>query len=450
MSPAEGGRRRPLIAPDLPQASRAAVRGGILGNFVDQFDIFLPVVALGPALRSLAGPGAVSATAAYVVMATLIGRPLGAIIFGRVSDLYGRTATTRLAIGGTAACTVGIALVPTYREIGLWSIGLVIALRFIGGVFLAGEYSSAIPLAMEWSRPRERGKASGLIMAMSPSAQATIALATLGLLSVLGPQAYASWGWRLSFLAGAAASIAMLVYYSRRVADAPVQHRAAAETDGPRPGLADVLFGRWAGGFWQIFGLMTGLWIMTNLTVIVLTQRLTSDVHLPASGVALAMAIASLGQAIVMALAGHWSTLLGRRRFFVIWGLVGAIGGPLLWWWILDSAGSAVAAGIGAALLQVVTVTAYGPVGAYINERFPVSVRATAYGTAYSLSIVAPALYPYYLPSLERLLGHQGAPLALLVLGGLLVAGCGARGPRLSPTELDVDLETVTSRVGAR
>lgn len=441
---------RPLIAPEMPRASRSAVRGGIWGNFVDQFNIFLPVTALGPALPSLAGPGLVGATAAYVVMATLVGRPLGAMVFGRISDLVGRTATTRVAIAGTAACTLGIALVPTHEQIGGWAIGLVIALRFVGGVFLAGEYTSAIPLAMEWSRPRDRGRASGLIMAMSPSAQATIALATLVLLTVLGPETYAAWGWRLSFLAGAAASLVMLVYYTRRVADAPVQHRSVTADTEPRPGLREVLLGSWAGPFWQVFGLMTGLWIMTNMTVIVLAQRLVSDVGLTAAGVALAMAIASIGQAVMMALAGHWSTALGRRRFFVLWGSVALLAGPLLWWWITGSAGTAVAAGLAAAALQMVTVTAYGPVGAYINERFPTAVRATAYGTAYSLSIVVPALYPYYLPTLEAWWGRQGAPMVLLALGAVLVVGCGAWGPRLSASELDADLETVARRAVGR
>lgn len=435
--------QRPLIAPELPRASRAAVRGGIGGNFVDQLNIFLPVTALAPALPTLAGPGLVGATAAYVVMATLIGRPVGAMVFGRISDLVGRTATTRVAIAGTAACTMGIALVPTHEQIGAWAIGLVIALRFIGGVFLAGEYTSAIPLAMEWSRPRERGRASGLIMAMSPSAQATMALATLLLLTVLGPETYAAWGWRMSFLAGAAASLVMLVYYTRRVADAPLQHRTTEVTDEPRPGVRDLFVGRWAGPFWQVFGLMSGLWIMTNMTVIVLAQRLVGDVGLTASGVALAMAIASIGQAVVMAMAGHWSTLLGRRRFFILWGSAALVAAPALWWWVTGSAGSALAAGLGSAALQMVTVTAYGPVGAYLNERFPTAVRATAYGTAYSLSIVVPALYPYYLPTLEVWWGHQAAPMVLLGIGAALVAGCGARGPRLAPADLDHDLESV-------
>ncbi|MDO5698688.1 MAG: MFS transporter [Dermatophilus congolensis] len=453
--------RRRFIASDLPAPGRAAVKGGILGNYVDQINIFLPVTALAPALPALAGPNAIASSVAFVVMATLLGRPVGALIFGRISDAVGRTATTRVAIAGTAACTFAIALIPDHTRIGAASMALVIALRFIGGVFLAGEYTSAIPLAMEWSRPRERGKASGLIMSMAPWAQATIAAVTVGLLLGLGPAEYAAWGWRMSFAAGGLASVAMLVYYTRHVADAPEFHRptpgpaapAAPTPDmaGPaRVGLRDLFFGCWAGPFWQVFALMSGLWIMTNMTVIVLTGRMVTDVGLTATQASAAMVIASIGQAVVMAFTGHLSSRIGRRRFFVVWGLLALLAGPALWWWITSSSHGWVMAGFAAAALHIVTVCAYGPVGAYINERFPTSVRATAYGTAYSLSIVIPALYPYYLPAMERMLGHVGAPVALLALGAVLVAGAGRLGPRLSPAELDAPLEVVANRHGPR
>ncbi|MHB1235141.1 MAG: hypothetical protein ACYCZK_05665, partial [Microbacteriaceae bacterium] len=39
----------------LPLAARRAVRGGILGNYVDQFDIFLPIIALAPVAAQLFG-----------------------------------------------------------------------------------------------------------------------------------------------------------------------------------------------------------------------------------------------------------------------------------------------------------------------------------------------------------------------------------------------------------
>ena len=75
--------RQHLLAADLPAPGRAAVTGGVWGNYVDQLNIFLPVTALAPALPTIAGRDAVASTVAFVVMATLIGRPLGAMIFGR-------------------------------------------------------------------------------------------------------------------------------------------------------------------------------------------------------------------------------------------------------------------------------------------------------------------------------------------------------------------------------
>ena len=185
--------RRAGLVPGLPPAGRAAVRAGVVGNYVDQINIFLPVVALAPALATLAGPHAGVTAGAVVTVATLLGRPIGAMLFGRIADRVGRTRTTQLAIGGTAACSLAIAAVPTHESIGVAAITAVVVLRFVGGAFLAGEYTSAIPLAMEWSVPRRRGLVSGLIMSMAPWAQSTIAFTTLGLLTVLGPQAYAAW-----------------------------------------------------------------------------------------------------------------------------------------------------------------------------------------------------------------------------------------------------------------
>jgi hypothetical protein len=82
--------------------------------------------------------------------------------------------------------------------------------------------------------------------------------------------------------------------------------------------------------------------------------------------------------------------------------------------------------------LQVVTVSGYGPVGAYLAERFPTAVRSSGYGMSYSLSIVLPALYPYYLPPLQNMLGEHGAIAILLILAGLLVLTGGLTGPETS------------------
>ncbi|KGN37214.1 MFS transporter [Knoellia subterranea] len=431
--------------------ARAAVRAGVVGNYVDQFNIFLPVVALAPALATVAGPHAAVTAGALVIVATLLGRPVGSMVFGQIADRIGRTRTTKIAIAGTAACSLAIAAVPAHSVIGAWAITVIIALRFIGGAFLAGEYTSAIPLAMEWSRPRRRGLFSGLIMSMAPLAQASIAFATVGLIAALGMADYAAWGWRIVFVIGGTASLALLAYYSANVVDAPDTVAARSTRPARKFSLArelrTVLGGPHAGAFWQMFGLMTGLWLMTNMVVINLTGRLAKDLGLTGDRVATVMGVAALCQAVVMACTGHLSSLLGRRRFFVMWGLMAAAAGPALWYATMTTGALAPALGVG--LLQILTVCGYGPVGAYLCERFPAGVRSTGYGTAYSLSIIAPALWPFWMPHLEGVLGHDGAVLVVLAVGGLLVAGWGSLGPRLAPADLDRPVEVVAHRPSA-
>ena len=252
----------------MPPEGRAALRAGVVGNWIDNIHVFLPLTALAPAMAVLAGPSASASMGAFVVIAMLLGRPLGGMIFGRISDRLGRTRTTRLAIAGTATCAGLIAVMPTHQLIGAWTIGLILLLRFLGGIFVAGEYSAAIPLAMEWSSPKKRGLASGVILSMAPWAQASIAFAVAVMLAALGPDRYAAWGWRILFVIGAAMSIGMIIYYSRRVCDAPLLHRTHDSRDAwktPTPGVREVIAGAWAPAFWQVFTLMTGLWLLTDI-----------------------------------------------------------------------------------------------------------------------------------------------------------------------------------------
>lgn len=412
-----------LRVPDDPRR-RHAVRGGIFGNFVDQFDIFLPVIALAPAASTLLGAGNMVATAGLVFTATLIGRPLGAAIFGPVADRVGRTAVTKVALAGIAATTLLIAAVPGHDVLGGGTVALILALRFLGGVFLGGEYSSAVPLAMEWSAPRRRGLASGLIMAMSPCANAVIAAIVLLLLGVLDPASYAAWGWRVPFVVGGLLALVMLRYYRRQVEDAPVVTHV-----GPRRSpLRDILAGRDRPVFLQTFTLMTGLWLLTYMAIPTLTSELTRSAVFDGRGVTLTLLCATVVSAVAMAFCGHLSTLVGRRRFFVGFGVMAAVLAPVCFLSVFAVQGAVAVVALCAAL-QVVTVSVYGPVGAYLSERFSGGVRSSGYGLGYSLSIVVPALYPYYLPPLQQALGTYNAVAAVLVVAGLLVAAGGFWGP---------------------
>ncbi|MEV8254735.1 MFS transporter [Rhodoglobus sp. NPDC076762] len=426
-------------APKLPIGTKRAVRGGIFGNYVDQFDIFLPVIALAPASAQLFGSDNLVGNAGLIFVATLLGRPIGAAIFGSISDRIGRTATTKVALLGVALTTLLIALVPDHTVLGGGTLAAILLLRFVGGIFLGGEYTSAIPLAMEWSRPERRGLVSGLIMWMSPWANASIAGMVFVLQSVLDAAAYNQWGWRTLFILGSLLAFTMLFYYRARVEESPQWQRPLQRTNP----LKEILVGRDRRALWQVFIMMSGLWLLTNMAIPVLAGQLGSGAGaLGATGtldgrtLSFAMMIGTAASALTMAACGHLSTFTGRRRFFMGFGALTAAAGPLAFLAVFaaPSLGQLV---LGVIVLQVVTVSAYGPVGAYLVERFPTSVRASGYGVGYSLSIVIPALYPYYLPALQSVLGQQGAVAALLALGGVLIAAGAFLGPETARVDLD-------------
>lgn len=410
----------------LPETTRArrAVRGGVVGNYIDQFDIFVPVIALAPASAELFGADNLARAAGLVFVATLLGRPIGAAVLGPVSDRLGRSRTTTIALAGVAVTTLLIATVPGHALLGAGSLITVVLLRFAGGVFLGGEYSAAVPLAMEWSRPRRRGLVSGVIMAMSPCANATIAALTLMLLWLIGPTAYAAWGWRVPFVLGGLLAVALAVYYRRHVVDVPGERRRSRHNP-----LCRVLTGPESRTLARVVVLMTGLWLMTDMAIPVLTTSLSARGGLSSGTISLTMLCATAVSAVAMAAAGHLSTGIGRARFFLIFGLVAAIAAPLTYAAAFGVSSLGTVIGL-VTLLQVVTVSAYGPIGAYLAERFPAATRSSGYGIGYSVSIVLPALYPFYLPVLKGQLGVHGGPVALLVLAGALVAVGGLLGAR--------------------
>ena len=73
-------------AAQMPPAGRAALRAGGVGNWVDNIHVFAPLMALAPALPELAGPGQDLAAGSLIVVAMLLGRPIGGMLLGRVAD----------------------------------------------------------------------------------------------------------------------------------------------------------------------------------------------------------------------------------------------------------------------------------------------------------------------------------------------------------------------------
>ncbi|WP_427016172.1 MFS transporter [Pseudarthrobacter sp. P1] len=428
----------------LDQQRRGALRGGVFGYYVDQFDIFLPIITLAPAMSYFNGAGTSPETAALfsslIFISTLVARPLGAAVFGNFADKTGRRLTTLIAIGGFGVATLLMALLPGYATMGHFGLFALIALRFIGGFFLGGEYSIAIPLAMEWSPKERRGPLSGMITSMASVANVTLALITFVLLSIMpaaGPEsAYAVWGWRIPFVAGAVLAFCLFLYYRNNVHDTP-DFETAEKSESPFKALFAGVHRR---SLVQIFILMTGMWILSNLSNAVLTGRLKADAHIPDQTVSLIMSIAPLVTAGCFIAAGFISQKVGRRTFYRWYAVLIIVVAPVMYVLAMTVGVTNIPlAAVLAVLVQVSSLCVFAPVGAYLSERFPSSIRASGYGVGYSLAVILPAFYEFYIKALGNIMPDRFAVASLICLAGVLVWIGATMGPETKDVNLADD-----------
>lgn len=430
-------------APRRPDNATVATRGAFYGFFVDMFDIYLPVVALAPAIEYFLSPQMSPATATLVTAvmfaATLVGRPLGALVFGPYADRRGRKRATLVAVGGFGALTVVIGCLPGYETWGMTSVVLFVALRLVVGIFVGGEYTAASPLAMEAAPKEKRGLYGAVIMTGFPLAFVTMSLLTFVVLEIApadGPGSpYLVWGWRIPFFVGGILAAAFCVYFARHVEESEL---FVSGGGGGSP-LRNLSRGQDLRNFLQVFVLMTGFWLSLNTVSAVLPNLLGSELGFGEGQTTLLLVVAFALVPVGQIGLGLLSQRIGRRRVIIGWSVITAIAGTGLYAALLIGRPGLLGALVLTAALTILVVSVWGLATTYINERFRTGVRASGFGLGYSLAVVLPSFYVFYQRGLETLLPQALTVLPLLVIACVFTAAGAALGPETKDVDFSVD-----------
>ena len=429
----------------LDERKRSAIRGAFFSEFIDLFDIYLPAVILAPVLAFFQpahlSEGMEGIMASLVFVTTLLGRPIGAVLFGLIADRIGRRTASIYSVSGFGILTLLIALLPGYQTIGISSYLLLILLRFLDGICLGGGYTGSIPLAFEYSRKEQRGLVGGIIMTGFPFAFVTInllAMLTFRIFPLAGVDSpYAQWGWRIPFIVGAVLAGVLAYYYISKVSESELWLTETPANATKLP-LRQLLRGKNAKSLVQVFIMTTGFWLTQDIVTIFVPSVLMFHIlHLPKLDVTLTLMIA-YGCMIFSYIA--FATLaqkIGRRRFFMISGPTTAIVGTTILY-VLLTAGNGLplpAIIVLVTLLSVIATAPWALVITYINERFVTDVRATGFGIGFSLSVIIPSFYAFYMAGLGHFMPPSITPAVLLFIGGIL----GAIGAMIGPETKDVD-----------
>jgi len=432
----------------MTPAGRRAATGAFWGLTIDFYDIYLPVVAIPPALMYFEPaklPPAIAVTLFYVVFAVaLVGRPIGAFIFGHFGDVIGRKRTTMIAISGFGVITIVMALLPGYANIGWAAIGLLTFLRLVGGIFMGGEYTSANPLAMEACPKHLRGLVGGIIQASFPVAYIAISIVVSIMLSLTPAHGlnspYVQWGWRIPFVIGGLLAIGFLFYYNR-VEESKVWE-ATAKEDRVKAPLKLLFQGENFKILAQVFLLMSGMWFGVEAVIGVTPVLLINVLKMPARSVTNGILVDYIALAAAYMVIALLAQKYGRRLLLILSGLwtmfVVTIAYYLMVANVLNK-GSFVLTFVLAGVCYCLAIGPWGIVTTYINERFATAIRSSGYGIGYSLAVVIPAFYSFYLLWLGKLMPYEYTELVLIGLAGVLVL----IGALMGPETKEVDLNAV-------
>ncbi|WP_075180741.1 MFS transporter [Pantoea sp. 1.19] len=307
-------------------------------------------------------------------------RPLGALLFGRLGDRYGRRPTLIAVLVLMTLTTSAIGLLPTWSTLGVAAPLLLTLLRILQGVFAGGEFGGAVALMTEYAPPGRRGYYGAW-------QSFTVALGLLGGIAVvallawtLGEAALYAGAWRIPFLLALPLG-AVALWLRLHLPETPT-FSAQQQADPPprRPSVSDTL---------RTLALGMGrlmIWSAAGYTfLVIMPGYLQTSLHAGLRTALLLALLSNLGFALTILPAGWLSDRLGRRRVMVTAAVILLLltlpllkvlqaDVPLLW------------KGLAVMLAGAVVGMLAGPGPAMLAEMFPTRVRFTGLGLTYSLS----------------------------------------------------------------
>jgi MFS family permease len=193
----------PLSEIDHRAQLRRAVIASTIGTTIEWYDFLLygqmAALVFGKLYFPKSDPltGTLEAFAVFAVgFAT---RPIGAAIFGHYGDRIGRKAALIVTLLITGLSTFLVGCVPTHAQIGIWGAVLMVALRFVQGIGVGGEWGGSVLLSMEWARTdKNRGLIASWPQFGGPAGFFLANLAILAFSRMSGDQ-FLAWGWRVPF-----------------------------------------------------------------------------------------------------------------------------------------------------------------------------------------------------------------------------------------------------------
>ncbi|HJP73979.1 MAG TPA: MFS transporter [Pseudonocardiaceae bacterium] len=369
--------------------ARKAIVASVLGYAMDGFDLQILAFALSAISSALALNNTQAGSLATI---TLIGAVLGGIVFGILSDYFGRVRVLTWSIVFFAVFTGLTAIAQGYLGIAIF--------RFLAGVGIGGEFGIGMTLAAETWPARLRARATSLV---GLGWQAGVLVAAL-----LSAPVLASWGWRGLFALGALPALVAIVVRLRLPEPPHFTERPPSREFPLKLLISDARTIRAGIGVliltsvqnFGYYGIMT--WLPTYLAK-QFGYGLTKS--------AIWTAVTVVGMAIGIVIFGQLADRIGRRPAFWIFQAGAAI--SLV---VYSQLTTSLALLLGGAVMGAFANGMLGGYGALMAELYPTQARATAQNVLFNLGRAVGGFAPVAVALIAAAHGFPFAIGALAVI----------------------------------
>lgn len=424
----------------LTRQQKAVVFGSWLGWSLDGYDLVLMLLVI-PSISQLFFPSnnptlsLLAAFATYII--TLIMRPFGGAFFGNFGDKYGRKKAMIITIFGFSIVTFATGFLPTWQTMGVLAPVLLVILRFVQGFFAGGEWASGTVITMEASPKSSRGFLSGFLQS-GFNLGFVIASITYQFVLISFPgDSFLDMGWRAMFFTGIIPGFVAL-FVRLKMNESAMWLEKAREKKIERSPFRRVIFGKEERKrFLLALIIMTGLMYAYYTSIGFMPTFLQKYVNLERTEVATLMIVATSTSLLGQIYTGFLSQRLGRRKTIAIFAIAASIIA------IPSIVGLYTATNLFERMVYIIilifaTTTGFGPIPAFLSERFPTEIRNSACGFVYNGGLIIGSWAP--LIAVNLLSNAGGLVPFLLGLNVIIGSVVIIIGAKLNPETRDVDL----------
>ncbi|GEL12213.1 MFS transporter [Flavobacterium glycines] len=390
--------------------------GSLIGTTIEFFDFYIYANAAVLVFPQLFFPGADSTTSTLESLATFsiafLARPLGSAVFGHYGDKIGRKVTLVVALLTMGISTISIGFLPSYASIGVLAPILLMLCRFGQGVGLGGEWGGAVLLAIENAPPHKRAW-----YGMFPQLGAPIGLLLSGgtfllLTDSMSSEAFMDYGWRIPFIASSL--LVLIGFYIRlKISETPAFENSKEEQKEVKVPFVTVfksyknqlIFGTLAAiTTFLVFYLMTVFMLNWNTKGLGFSNREALLIQL----------FSVLFFAIFIPISALAADKIGRRKMLIYTTIAIAVFGFFFSFFLTTN--NIVLVTVFVCLGMSLMGFIYGPLGTFLSELFPTTVRYTGASLTFNMAgILGAAFAPMVAIKLSDLYGIASVGMYLTV-----------------------------------